>query len=479
MWVTVMFAFTIAARPPTDPDMWWHLRSGQWMIEHRGIMRSDPFSYTSVGYHEPLEWLAQLGMYATWSAFGRVGMALAVATLAGLCAYLLYRACEGPPMLRVGVVATASLAALIGWTPRPQMLTWVFTAATVLAMAGYLRSGTDAARYSRRLWLLVPFFILWSNIHLCWFYGLAILWATVAGEYLEGFRGRRTIPGPALRSLAWVSLASSLAVTVNAVGPRIYELILTGGEIGKKIGIAEYDSPSLEYKGFWPFFALMFLAGILVVASWRRVSITDVGLLVGTGILAATTIRAIPLFAIVTAPVVTRLAAGFLARWEQRRTDRRDDPVLAPPDPPEPVGLGVKIAALAMVGLAALVTVRQRLQPWRIEVATRALYPVAATEWLRENDPPGALFNEYRWGGYLIWTLPDRPVGLDGRAEIYVGMLESLNQGEAATVFQRQQFSVVLTETNSSIAESLLSTPAWKVAYEDPTATVLVLRLSP
>ena len=35
-----------AARVSPDPDTWWHLNAGKWMIEHGELLRVDQFSYT-------------------------------------------------------------------------------------------------------------------------------------------------------------------------------------------------------------------------------------------------------------------------------------------------------------------------------------------------------------------------------------------------------------------------------------------------
>ena len=41
--------FAMATHMSIDSDTWWHLRSGQWMIENRSLITEDPFSYTRGG----------------------------------------------------------------------------------------------------------------------------------------------------------------------------------------------------------------------------------------------------------------------------------------------------------------------------------------------------------------------------------------------------------------------------------------------
>ena len=61
----------IAIRPALDNDLWWHLRSGRWMVDHRRILGADPFSHTADGDRRlPFDWLAQLGLYGVWGVGG-------------------------------------------------------------------------------------------------------------------------------------------------------------------------------------------------------------------------------------------------------------------------------------------------------------------------------------------------------------------------------------------------------------------------
>ena len=49
----------------------------------------------------------------------------------------------------------------------------------------------------------------------------------------------------------------------------------------------------------------------------------------------------------------------------------------------------------------------------------KRIYPVDAVEWIGRNMPSGQMFNDYHWGGYLLWTLPEYPVFVDGRTDLY------------------------------------------------------------
>ena len=60
--------FTMAAREISDPDFWWHLRTGQFILESRAIPHNDIFSHTNAGrVWIAHEWLSEVLIYAIFS----------------------------------------------------------------------------------------------------------------------------------------------------------------------------------------------------------------------------------------------------------------------------------------------------------------------------------------------------------------------------------------------------------------------------
>ena len=465
--VALLLAFAIAVSPAIDHDLWWHLRSGRWMVDHEAVLRADPFSHTRAGaVREPSDWLGQLALYGTWALGGLTAVALLTAALATVGTALVLAACEGPALLRAAVVALAAAASTVFWTARPQMFTFVLTALVVLVLVRLRRGGGTEA--PARLWLLVPLFALWSNLHLGWFYGLAVLWAAVVGEL--GNRALRppTLSRPSWRTLTAVAALSSLAVMVNPVGPRVYGLILTQVDVGRRF-IQENQPPKLTDSSTLPFFVLLALTVVALGLRWRWVSVTDALLVGGTALAALTAVRAISLFATVAAPVLAHHAAALLdARTPSSARSERRLPQL----PVVNAGLVVAVAAVAVL------TVSQRLAPAEVDAALRREFPVAAVEWISSSRPPGPMYNTFDWGGYLIWALPRYPVSIDGRADLYADQLPVYDRARRGqgwqAEFARQGVRLALLDSGGPLARAVEADPGWHVAYRDPVATVLV-----
>jgi hypothetical protein len=115
-------------------------------------------------------------------------------------------------------------------------------------------------------------------------------------------------------------------------------------------------------------------------------------------------------------------------------------------------------------------------------------YPAGAVGYLRDHRPPGPLYNHFNWGGYLIWALPEYPVGLDGRTNLYgeerlARAFRTWTGGDGWDTDQDLSAAgaiiapIKLGKQEVALTGLLRSaTGRWRVAYEDETAVVFVPR---
>src|SRR5271169_3880604 len=89
----------MTARNAVDPDLWWHLRTGQWIVETGHVPHSDPFSFTRAGHAwVSHEWLSETVFYELWKHGGAAALIVfsAIVTTAGfMLLYLRCLRCEG------------------------------------------------------------------------------------------------------------------------------------------------------------------------------------------------------------------------------------------------------------------------------------------------------------------------------------------------------------------------------------------------
>jgi hypothetical protein len=114
--------------------------------------------------------------------------------------------------------------------------------------------------------------------------------------------------------------------------------------------------------------------------------------------------------------------------------------------------------------------------------AIAGFFPVDAVNFLQQNHPPGPLWNTFDWGNFLTWYLPQYPVAIDGRTDLYGDELDELfyktEQGDANYRDDPylNQSGVVLLRTQDGLVPLLEDDLRFRKVYQDRIATVFVRR---
>ncbi|HUQ17203.1 MAG TPA: hypothetical protein VM070_05400, partial [Candidatus Saccharimonadales bacterium] len=444
-------AFSLAVGfPAADPDTYWHLASGQWMIEHREILRADVFSATIAGRSYALgEWLGEVVLAAAFGVGGWPGLVLLRSTLVAIAAFCAARiarrgggsAAAAAIVLGVGFVATRSR-----WIDRPALFTFVLFA-VVLDLLFAARAG------SRRALIAVPpLLLLWANLHGGYVVGLALVGAFAA----EALLLRRPVARAFLLVLA-------LSTIVTFADPETFGL---GGAAGHALAPPRFireEAPPDVLEASGAVFAL-FLAGVLGVAILRGAGLLQVLLLAPLIWLALSGQRHLAFFLIAALPL---LADGLAAplhvatRWVASRALSRYRP------PASAAALGV--AALVIAAVASAVAVPTGPDERR--------YPVGALPALASGS--GLVLNEYDWGGFLILRAPGRPVFIDGRLFPFesAGVLEAYREAVELRpgwreVLDRYAVRQVLLRPDRPLTVALRDS-GWTVQAEDAQFVLL------
>ena len=105
--------FIMAARSVTDPDVWWHLRTGQLLLQNQNVFHSDPFSFTRFG--QPWvdhEWLSQVLIFALYRGAGWGGLIAAFAALIATAFLLVFHRSAGRPYIAGAITLWGAVAAV-------------------------------------------------------------------------------------------------------------------------------------------------------------------------------------------------------------------------------------------------------------------------------------------------------------------------------------------------------------------------------
>ena len=464
--------FTIAVKDTLDPDMWWHLRTGEYILQN-GIPHHDIFSFT-VPHHEWIthEWLSQVVMWSVYATSGWAGLLILFATLITAIFGLLYTIMPGRPFLAAFILLLSAFTSSIVWGVRPQIFNLLFTAVFLLLLE-QVKNG----RWSRRaLWALPPLTILWANFHSGYFLGIVVLLVYLIGDALERWRDgdERALPSPALRFLGMMIVLSFLAAALNPNGIKLWLYpFQTLGSSSMQAYIIEWQSPNFHNKIFWPFVILAALGGMGMIFSKKRPSWSDLLMFGGTAAAGLMSARNIPLFAIVAAPITARYLLNslggtavypLLSGTATEQTSTRLMRIL---------NWGLLLTAV----LTSFIWIDRRIA--ENETAIVEQYPSAAVAYLQESglaEQRG--YNQYVWGGYLIWH--GIPVFVDGRADVYGDeFLDYYVQTSQLSDTWREpldDFDVqyVLTVPDSNLAVLLEADTGWQQSYSDDVAQIYV-----
>lgn len=457
----------------------WHLASGRWMLDHRMILRSDPFSFTAAGTpwldHE---WLFQILVAFIDGLCGPSGLVIlrmiAAATLAIVLSMIGRRRGLHPAIAML-------LAVVCVWGARPRLFVRPELATLILVPLG-VELFLDRARFPvRNLVLLATLVAIGANLHAGILVVPPILVALLGAE-LAGAVWRRTPVWRSVRLGGLTILVSSLAAILNPAGWRLYLVPL---HISRLVGLPwipnpEWISPSpTDAPALW---AAMILSLAILALARERDPVRWMVLMV-TAALALRHIRNVGLFFVLLPTAV----AAALARW----------PILSA----RPSGSTRWRSGLA-IGCSAVVAISAAVAPWPPFGFgwASSRYPERALTVIRNLGlDRGHLYNDVRFGGYLIWRgYPDRQVFLDDRNEIHEPLLHAiwdiLQASDVAgwnELLMRWKIDVAMVRYHPPVA---VSTPQgdslgmrgfsalwfddsrWALIYFDDAAMVLVRR---
>lgn len=458
----------ILAYPPTDTDLWWHLRSGEQTLQ-TGIVRSDMFSHTLNGQvwvnHS---WGAQVILYGVYSLLGSWGLYLYTATLAiGGMAWV-YKASDGNTYLRAFVVLLAASVATLFWSPRPQMISFFLSSWVIFLL--YEAKRTQSLKGLRFFPLLM---LAWVNLHAGFAIGFILLGGFIAGEIVAKFvnrQGEGLFSWQQIRNLILIGFAGAAVLILNPHTFRIYLIpFQTFGLNVLHQYIQEWQPPDLSSNQLIPFLVLWFMLIGVLGASRQRLHWSTWILLTGTGYLALTSARNLSLFAVVVAPPLS---------WHLTQVLNENGFRLRPIRTVSPFMGRVNLLLVILMVLGVSVRVVSVLLPDHVREMQTAVLPVDAVAYLQDEQPDGLLFNTYNWGGYLIYALPDYPVFVDGRTDMYgddflTAYLQTyLGEDSWQDTFAAYDIGLVLVELDAPIANVLAEESDWVELYTDELAVI-------
>ena len=403
-------------------DVWWQIAAGRWILDF-GIPSTDPFSY-GLPDRPWIEmrwlWCVAVERLSAWLGLNSLIWLAAALSLATLALLWLTRP-DAPLWVRTLGIACAIAVAHLRFTIRPELVTFVLLAYTLVALVRYREGG-------RREWIYaLPLLqVLWTNAHTLFVLGPVTIWIFAVAEWGAGLRPARRFFGAdrimvasRIRALFVVAAAATLACLVNpyflqgALFPiQLFTQIQSGHALSDII--SEFKSP-FAYAGFTVFFlrypVVVAVSALGFALNWRRLTPGAVAVWAAYLYLSALSERNLALFGIAAGWATTVNFAEVAAE-----TSRRARAVAW--------SARVACAALALVAIPAVATnyYYRDVDPSRrfgLGIAERR-FPIAPLELVRADGLPGRTLVNLADGGYGIYHAGGPgAVYVDGRLEVY------------------------------------------------------------
>jgi hypothetical protein len=399
MWLAFLLFFVLILvfiLPLIPNDFWWYLRLGQDILRTGSLPAVDAYSFTAAG--TPFIYHAWLSAVSLWLTFQAGGVPLTF-VLQGIVLGLFYlffwlsaREVGINERLATLLLIVAALAGSNNWQTRPQIFGYLLFAITVWIVLRW-QNGKNGTL------LLVPLIgVLWINLH-----GSFIMLYICLGSALVFGAGQRKLLLAALASVVVFSL-------LNPDGIRVFSntwSVLFDNASNKYFG-AEWQPP--VNRGWQMNIFFMWLLALIPLAyySSRKIPILLWVWLLGFGWMALTGER----YVFWVLPIAALVTGLLLQPWVERyipADQTRQRPWLA----------GLLALGLLAIPFAFLPGIRER---WWQEAppAIANSTPVEAAQWLKDHpELPGQMWNDYAYGSYLIYALPERKVWIDTRLYPY------------------------------------------------------------
>ncbi|MGA3293698.1 MAG: hypothetical protein ABSE45_06915 [Candidatus Acidiferrales bacterium] len=452
-----------------DPDIWWHIRVGDWITEHHAVPRFGIFSQHIERPWVAYSWLFDVLVSAAHKMFGLPGIPGLLICLEVLLSLVFLLA-----IVRIAGsfwwawwIASAAIFAYFVNPLRPVLFTLLFFTLELL-----LIFESERRRDDKLLYWMGPLFVLWANCHIQFVYGIAVLGLYLATRILSLLVGRLRLDESPTASAAKLIGFFGIAVVGSCIGPNGWLPYKVAFEYAGQTFVYQIvvEMHAMDFRRPEHFVELLLLmAACFAIGRSGRRDLFRTMLLIVAAIVSFRSMR--------DAWFVSMAAAFVIAEAVRERESNATAEGASDRRIWEPIGYAaaVSVALALSFGFA----IRRDISTPALINDIDGVYPIRATEFVRESNLQGPMYNSFNWGGFLIFNLRDQPVSIDPRTDLYgddgvrrsVATTDAINW-QADPDLLRANF--VLVERKFPLASALANDPGYRLVYQDHLATVFV-----
>jgi hypothetical protein len=451
-----------------DPDIWWHIRTGDWILAHHSVPRYAIFSQHLERPWIAYSWLFDVIVSSVEHSFGLVGIPNFLICLQVLLSLTFLLAIQHFARnfwwsWLIGMLAIYSFYV----NPlRSLQFSLLFFIVELCLIFEAERKGND-----QLLFWTAPLFCLWANFHIQFTYGLFILGLYVGTRILSAL-DRKGLPGnsraTSIRRLLAILVA---AIAGSCIGPNWlypYQVVLYYALHSGQFQIVQ-EMLAMNFRRPEHYAELiLLLAACYVLGRSRRRDLFRPALLLVTAVISFRSLRDAWFVSIAAGFVLAEAAGQAYSQAAEPQNEGRTRPALQ-------YAMAVAVALFVSFGLAN----HQGANTQGLLAVIDRVYPIRATEFVRDSRLPGPMYNSFNWGGFLIFNLREQPVSIDSRGNAYSDELIARSVNTINAVGWQEdpdlsQANFALLERSAPLAAALEGDPRFRPAYKDDVAVVYV-----
>lgn len=427
---TVFVAMVISSPIISCYDIWWHLKTGDFLL--KGIFPTqDIFSFTAFGKPWILhEWGSEVLFALAYKGMGISGLILlksfVVALMFGLVFNMMLRR-----NINILVCLAFTLILMIGnagsWSIRPHIFTNLF-----LVMLFYIYIEFRHHKNQKALRFLPLIFLVWINLHGGFIIGFMFLGICIIAEVITVFvqyDKEKSLSFDECKRLVLYTIASFAVCFINPNTYKgvLYPLMYLGNQMDSHL-LSEWNPTTIRED--FEFFIIVFFFLIGLLFNKKKLFLYEIFLMLVFIGFAFSAKRHVSIFTLVAIPIVTPLWQNIIFFGYDRILDVASDRLKQ---------LLQKISEYFNNRSIWFYLMEKQLKYHMIPVLVlicfillcsfkgeklnmgldQSRYPIEMVEYIKSNNIKGNIFNQYAWGGFLLWSIPDRKVFIDGRMDVY------------------------------------------------------------
>jgi hypothetical protein len=481
----VFFFISFLQVPLNNYDFWWHLATGKYIAENKSLPQSDPFSYTTDDTSSDRKsiilkgyWLAQIIFYEVFSLWDVKGIIIIRSLLMLLFLFFVFlniKKRTSSDLISLIFVTIVFLVAVPYGADRPQLFTFL-----IFALIYYLLEDFRTNR-SKKVFLIPLFVILLSNMHPGYIVCLLLVSLYLFAHIFHYFVKRDEDTGFfKIVMILWILTVFSAAL--NPTGLSVFKELFS---------IEKHTESVIEFMPTFYLFSkkltpvsypyiLFLILPLLMLWDFKKIEPRHILLLIVFAAMSLFSIRYVIFYMCIAAPILARITINLGEKKIFTKLSRvlreKNNFIYVVP---------------CLIGIFLVFYSLPALARYEFKADTASSVPQGAADFLCRLKIKGNMFNDYGFGGYLIWRLhPDKKVFIDGRLlepDVYdeYRMVISTKKDQSQSwedIIRKYNISYIIMPPLSyhgqiyPVVEKLFDSNEWVLIYCDPLSLIFLSR---